>query len=87
MCSGLGFRVLLGADGGVRVWDLGTSEVLCHYPAPTIPDEAGIEDCSVGGVSWLSFSQDGALLATSLRSCIKVYDTRKFNPSPAPGDG
>lgn len=76
----------------MHVWDLGTSGILCQHPAPKIPEEEDTlaedeEEYSMGAISDLSFSQDGALLATSLRSYVRVYDTRTFIPLPTPVNG
>lgn len=76
----------LGADGYVRVWDLGTSNILCEYPPPKITDDEDTDELSMGAISSLSFSQDGALLAASLRNSIRVYDTRKFTALPSLSD-
>lgn len=70
-----------GADGVTRVWDLGSSSVLCEFPPPSPSHD--MEEVTEGAISALTFSPDGALLAASLSSCITVYDTRKFVATPS----
>jgi len=74
----------------VTVWDLGSGNILCCYPPPppllTLDDSGDLEDRSLGPVSSLSFSQDGALLAVGLKNHLRAYDTRRFAPTPTFSD-